>query len=229
MSYQQDFEAWKGQIESLPSDDVKLPNQPIDDFAASTETLAVEADEDREALAAAGMDVTLIDELAPLSGALRHCQALWMSEYRAREEAKKEWQDQSPMAYEEKKDLLHQFSFAYRRDDNILKKVMRIREGASHADMVQDLVELAVLGEKYPQPLTAINFDMNRLQNARTLSHAMSELLAAANGSAGDSSSNKLLRDRAYTLLAAKASTVREYGRFVFWKDEDKRARYYNP
>jgi hypothetical protein len=174
------------------------------------------------------MDVTLIDELPPLSGALRYCQAIWMSEYRARIEAQKEWQEQSPMAYEEKKDLLHHFSFAYRHDDNILKKVMRIREGASHADMVQDLVELAVLGEKHPQPLTAINFDLDRLQNARTLSHTMSELLAAANGSAGDNSSNKLLRDRAYTLLAEKASTVREYGRFVFWKDEDKRARYYN-
>ena len=35
--------------------------------------------------------------------------------------------------------------------DDVLKKVMRIREGGSNADMVQDLIELAVLGEKYPR------------------------------------------------------------------------------
>jgi len=227
MSYQEDFDAWKGQIESLPSDQVKLPNQPIDDFVASTETLAVEANEDREALAAAGMDVTLIDELPTLSGALRHCEAVWKSEYRAQQEAQEAWHAQSPGAYEFRDNLLHHFSFAYRRDDNVLKKVRRIREGRTHADMVQDLVELAVLGEKYPEPLSQINFDMPLLELSRTLSHSMAELLAASNGAAGDSSVNKQLRDKAFTLLFEKDSIIREYGRYVFWKDEDRRSRYY--
>ncbi len=227
MSYQDDFEQWKDQIENLSSTEVKLPNQPIDDFVASIETLAVEAAKDRDALAGAGLDVNLIDELPPLSGALRYCQAQWMSEYRAREEAQKEWLEQSPIAYELRDELLHHFSFAYREHDDINKKVMRIREGSSHADMVQDLVELAVLGEKYPEPLSAINFDLATLQQARTVSHTMSELLAAANGAAGASSQNKLIRDKAFTLLIEKASTIREYGRYVFWKDEEKREQYY--
>jgi hypothetical protein len=227
MSYQEDFDTWKDQIEGVPPDEVKLPNQPIDDFVASTETLAVEANEDREALAAAGMDVTLIDELPPLSGALRHCQALWMSEYRAQQEAREAWKAQSPGAYEFRNNLLHHFSFAYRDHDDILKKVMRIREGNTHADMVQDLVDIAVLGEKYPEPLTAINLDLNLLAQSRTLSHSMSELLAASNGAAGDSSAAKLLRDKAFTLLAKKARIVRDYGQYVFWKDETKRKRYY--
>ncbi len=227
MSYQNDFEAWKDQIESLSPENVKLPSQPIDDFVASTETLAVKADEDRDALAAAGMDVNLIDELPPLSGALRYCQALWMSEYRAREEAQKEWLEQSPQAYELRDELLHHFVFAYRHQDDLLKKVKRIREGRTHADMVQDLVDIAVLGEKYPEPLTAINLDLNLLTQSRTVSHAMSELLAASNGAAGDSSVNKQLRDKAFTLLAEKARIVRDYGQYVFWKDEDRKKRYY--
>lgn len=86
-----------------------------------------------------------------------------MSEYRARQEAQREWLDQSPAAYDLRDELLHHFSFAYQDYDDIKKKVMRIREGGSHADMVQDLVELAVLGEKYPNPLTAINFNMTTL------------------------------------------------------------------
>ena len=227
MSYQDDFELWKDQIENVLTSDVKLPGLPIDDFAASSETLAVEAAEDRDTLAGAGMDITIIDDVPPLSGALRYCQALWMSEYRAQQEVQKQWSEQSPKAYEFRDGLLHDFSFAYRDDEDIKKKVMRIREGGSHADMVQDLVELAVLGEKYPEQLTAINFNVTRLAQARTLSKTMAELLAASNGSNDETSATKLQRDKAYTLLANKVSTIREYGRYVFWKDDDKRGRYY--
>jgi len=227
MSFVDDFLLWKERIESVPGDQLKLPNQPVDDFAASVETLAINANEDRDTLSAAGLDVTIIDDLVPLSGALRHCQAIWMSEYRARQDAQKEWQAQSPAAYVMRDELLHHFAFAYRKDDNMHKKVMRIREGETNADMVQDLIELAVLGEKYPEPLVAINFDLTSLEQARTTSFTMSELLAAANGAAGESSANKLLRDQAFTLLSEKESTVREFGRYVFWKNEDKLADYY--
>ena len=92
--------------------------------------------------------------------------------------------------------------------------------------MIQDLIELAVLGEKYPEPLTAVQFDLDKLQQGRSVSHAMSELLAAANGAAGDSNETKVLRDKAFTLLAERDRTIREYGRYVFWQDEDKRDRY---
>ena len=139
MSYSDDFEQWKENIENIPTKDVKLPNLPIDDFVASTETLAIDANEDRDDLTAVGLDVTLIDELTPLSGALRYCQANWMSIFRAREEAQNQWQEQSPQAFEFRNELLHDFSFAYRNLDDVKKKVIRIREGGSNADMVQDL------------------------------------------------------------------------------------------
>lgn len=226
MSYLDDFNVWKDEIENFPQKDVKLPNLPIDDFVAGVETLAVDAAEDREQLAGAGLDVEMIDQLVPLSGALRYCQAQWMSTFRAQQEAQVQWNEQSPAAYDLRNRLLHHFAFAYRHNENVKQKVARIREGGSHADMVQDLIELAVLGEKYPEPLAAIHFDVELLQQARTLSHTMSELLAAANGAAGEGGEVKNLRDKAYTLLAQKESTIREYGRYVFWQDEEKRSRY---
>ena len=227
MSYLEDFEAWKDAIEGIPLEKVKLPNQPIDDFVANTETLAVDAAEDREALEGAGMNRNLIDELPALSGALRYCQAQWMSEYQSRVEAQKEWKEESLKAYALRDELLHHFSFAYRNHSDVKKKVSRIREGGSHTDMIQDLIELAVLGEKYPGPLTTINLEPALLRQARTVSHSMSELLAAANGADGEGSPKKLLRDKAFTLLFEKDSTIREYGRYLFWKDEEKRSRYY--
>uniref|UniRef100_UPI003217B3F3 hypothetical protein n=1 Tax=uncultured Draconibacterium sp. TaxID=1573823 RepID=UPI003217B3F3 len=71
-----------------------------------------------------------------------------------------------------------------------------------------------------------INLDLDLLQLVRTVSHSMSELLATSNGSDGDSSEAKILRDKAFTLLNKADSTIREYGRYVFWKDDEKRDRY---
>jgi len=227
MTYSENFEQWKTAIEALPLEEVKYPNQPIDDYVAAIEALSVASNEDREALVGVGLDEQLIDDLPTLAGALRYCQAEWMSVYRAREDARIEWQEQSPGAYDLRDELLHHFTFAFRSHDDVLNKVRRIREGASHADMVQDLIELAVLGEKNPEPLAAISFDMAKLDGARTLSHQMSGLLAAVNGSAEEGNQAKVLRDKAYTLLNEKAGTVREFGKYVFWKDEKKQQRYF--
>ncbi len=227
MSYIENFNTWKDQIEAVADKDIKLPNQPVDEFTASVESLAVEATKDKKALTAVGMDVSIIDELMPLSGALRYCQAQWMSEFRARQEAQKEWLNIAPTAFEERDKLLHHFKFAFRNQPNTLTKVMRINEGRGQVDMIQDLLELAVLGEKNPEPLADINFDTTYLQSARTLSRHLAELLANANGSSDESSHTKKLRDKAFTLLSERVSTIREYGRYVFWKNEDRREKYY--
>ncbi|QIA08529.1 hypothetical protein [Draconibacterium halophilum] len=226
MSYQEDFEQLSDEIQNVPMENVKTPNRPVDEIVERTETLAVDAAEDSEALAGGGLDVTLIPKLTTLSGALRYCQAEWMSEYRARKEARIQWNEESPQAFALRDELLHHYSFAYRNREDLLNKVTRIREGGSNADMVQDLVEAAILGEKNPEPLVAINFEMDLLPQARTVSHRMSELLAAVNGSGDESSETKVLRDKAFTLLNQVDSTIREYGRYVFWKDDDKRDRY---
>ena len=228
MDYQNDFETWKEKIKARPLSEVKLPNRPIDELTASAETLAVEAAKDKEELAKAGLNVTFIDEIPSLSGATRYCQANWMSEYQARQEAQKEWLEKSPAAYDLRDEMLHHFSYAFRNNAAVKKKVMRIREGGGHADMIQDLLELAVLGEKNPDSLAIIGFDRVTLQNARTTSYAMSELLAASNGSKDESSPNKLLRDKAYTLLMERVSSIRECGRYVFWKNEERRNKYLN-
>ena len=227
MSYIEDFELWKDPIENFPLEEVKTPHKPVDEYVESVKTLAVDANEDREALAGAGMNVELIDELTTLSGALSYIQVDWMSIFRARENAVVEWKVQAPPAYAFRNELLHDFSFAYRNREDVRKKVARIREGSSNADMVQDLLELAVLGEKYPEPLSDINFALALLPQARTMSHSLSELLAAANGSADDGNETKTLRDKAFTFLFQKDSTIREYGRYVFWKDDDRLSRYY--
>ncbi len=228
MSYQSDYETWKDEIAALAIKNVLLPDTPIDVVAADAESLQVEALKDKEALLAAGLDWTKVENLRSRAGALRYCQAVWMSEYRAQQEAQKEWQEQSAVAYALRDELLHHFSFAYRNVPDVKQKVMRIREGNGHKDMIQDLVELAVLGEKNPQPLALINFDTTLQEKARTTSHDLSELLAASNGSREDSSANKISRDKAYTLLIEDMRQIREIGQYVFWRTPERKEKYVN-
>ena len=51
----------------------------------------------------------------------------------------------------------------------------------------------------------------------------MSELLAL---SKDEKSTSKLLHDKAYTLLTNHMSTIRDYGKYAFWKNEDRKEKY---
>jgi hypothetical protein len=226
MSYQEDFEQWKTQIEAVASDDIKLPDRPVDLKVAQADTLLVDAREDQELLTTAGLDWQYVEDLTTLPGALRYCQAEWMSEYQSRQEAQQNWLEQSPLAYELRNEILHHMSFAYRDEPDVNKKVMRIREGSSHADMIQDLIELAVLAEKYPEPLAKINYDTSLNDKAKTTSHQMAELLALNNGAKDESSATKLLRDKAFTLLDKRMREIRAVGQYVFWQNPERKAKY---
>ncbi len=228
MNYQNDYESCKDEINDKPLNETKLPDTPIDIVSADAETLQKEGIEDKDALVTAGLEWSKVENLSMRAGALRYCQAVWMSEYRAQQEAQKEWLTQSPLAYELRDELLHHFSFAYRNTPDVNSKVKRIREGNGHKDMIQDLIELAVLGDKNPEPLANINFDVANLQTARTTSHSMSELLAASNGSKDESSANKIIRDKAYTLLIDDMRDIREVGQYVFWRNPERKKKYIN-
>jgi len=228
MDFKSNFESWKESIERLSKPEIKLPHQSIDECTANAETLAREAAKDKELLGQAGLDTRLINQLSSLSGALRYCQAQWMSEYKEQKDAQLKWLEKSPLAYDLRNELLHHLTYAYRNNDNLSKKVKRIREGNGHKDMIQDLIDLAILGENNPEPLNAINFNPEIITTAKASSGEMSVLLAMVNGSKDDNSETKQLRDKAYTLLINSMSAIRECGRYVFWHNEDRREKYLN-
>lgn len=51
----------------------------------------------------------------------------------------------------------------------MFQKAVRIREGGGHPDLIQDLLERAVLRKKYPKPSIAIGVDTTTLQAVRTI------------------------------------------------------------
>ena len=118
------------------------------------------------------------------------------------------------------------FRFAFRRRPDLLGRVREVTDGTGHADMIQDLSDLATLGQAGAEELKAINFDMDRLTQGAALADELAVVLARANGEEADNSDSKELRDSAYAHLKDAVDEVRVTGRYVFRKDRN-RARAY--
>lgn len=226
MSNKQDFDATLSVAQALPVEQVKEPNMPVGIYLQEAEDLSQIAQSDKQALMAVGLPESLISLLSTYAGATREAQSLWSKERQMREEAEEQWQTEAPKGYELRDMLIHTFSYAFRKNEALLKRVKAIREGHGHSDMVQDLNDLAVLGKSEEPLLVQINFDMGELETARTLSDKLSTLLAQSNGERTSPNDAKELRDRMYTLLKTVVDEVRDCGKFVFWKDERKRRQY---
>jgi hypothetical protein len=92
--------------------------------------------------------------------------------------------------------------------------------------MIQDLYNLAILGKNNPEPLKAIGFDMSMLDEALQVSDEMADLLARANGEKRSDHMSKLIRDKAYTHLKEAVDEVRDCGKYLFWRNEERYKGY---
>ena len=221
-----DLDNLKETLLAIPEEDIKDPIMPVAVYVQEAEDLYEWASGDQATLTEAGLDVTLLEELPARAGALRYVQSVWQKEYNTFEEAQKEWSARSPEAFDLRDSLIHDFFHAYYNYPDLYSKVQAINEGATNADMLQDLSDLAVLGNSNPEPLTAINFDMTQLDTAMSTSEELAEVLAKANGMRTASNENKILRDRAYTYLKQAVDEIHRHGQYKFWRNDERRKGY---
>jgi hypothetical protein len=220
------FEEKLMEIRAIPDADVKKTNMPVGEAVQESENLFAWSMMDQVQLTKSGLDLTLIQDLPLRAGALRYAQSLWARESKSREEAQKEWKEKAPEAFDFRDQLLHDFTFAYRKLPEQLAKVQTIREGSSNADMLQDFSDMNVLGKDNPESLTKIGFDLIDLDRAAETVDQLSAVLALANGEEGDDVDAKELRDKAYTFMKMAVDEIRNTGQYVFWRDEDRKKGY---
>jgi len=123
--------------------------------------------------------------------------------------------------------LLHDFRFAYRNDADQKKVVDKIAEGSGYGDMVQDFSDLHAFGTANPQALLTIGFDNTKLEKALEFANTMGPLLSAINGERDENDKpTKEMRDRAYVYLKEAVDQICEYGKYVFWEDEERLEKY---
>ena len=226
MSNADDFVATQTEIEAIANDKIKSPGLPIDIFLQEAENLYHWCQDDKDKLAAASLDWSLVDKLPVLCGALRQAESLWFKDRFTREEAEKLWKEKSPDAYDLRNQLLHDFHFAYRKSSDLANRVSQIAEDSGHADMIQDLNDLAELGKANSEQLSAIGFDTAQLDLAAATSNEMAELLSRATSDRADNNQARVIRDKAYTLLKQAVDEIRDCGQYVFWRDAQRYKGY---
>ena len=226
MSHAQ-FSALQAQIEALDEALVQTPNMPVDKFLQEAANLKVWSTDDQPQLVAVGVPQTHFNSLEDRIGALRYAQSLWNKERHSQDEARQQWNEQLPQATDLKDQLEHSFRFAFRQRPDLLTKVRQIEAGSGNADLLQDLSDLSVLGKANLPLLQAISFDETLLDTAESTAGTMSTLLATMNGERNDSSNIINTRNKAYTYLKQAVDEIREAGKYVFWKDDNRIKGYH--
>jgi len=226
MASSDDYQAKIAEIEAIPDNDLKSPSMPVDVFLQELENSSKWVQEDKDRLIAAGLDWNLVDDLPLRAGALREAQSLWFRARFAREEAEKEWKTKAPEAYDLRDTLLHDFHFAFRNDPSLAKRVSVIAENSGHADMIQDLNDLALLGKKHVEELTKIGFGMTLLDKAAVTSDEIASLLSSVTTDRADRSAERIIRDKAFIYAKRAIDEIRACGQYLFWRDDERLKGY---
>jgi len=223
MSNLEDFNEKLKDIQSIPDDEISAPrNMPVDNYQQEAEVLHHWCQQDQKILCANGLDWNIVEEIPVRCGALREAQSIWITTRFSKAETEKEWKDKSPKAYDLRNELIHALRFAYRNYPDLLGRVDEISDGGGHADMIQDLNDLSVLGKNNSEQLEAINLDLSILEQAAQTSDEMANLLGATTVERAECNAAVKLRNQSYTYLKQSVDEVRNFGQYVFWKDEDR-------
>lgn len=212
-------------ILSIPKELIKKPSVPIEIATQEANDLHSWNQNDMPQLLDIGLTKKFINSLPVGAGALQEAESIWLNERNKKEETYSKWLEASKDAYELRDIILHSFRYAYRNSDEISQKLKIIGLGKSHADMIQDLNDLAVIGINHSEELKKINFDMVQLDEAKTQASSLGKILADSNA-ADKSSEAKEIRDRAYTHLKNIVDEIRAAGQNIFWRTPERLKGY---
>lgn len=227
MTNKEAYETVLEELVAIPTEDVMRPTMPVDIYIQEAENLSYHANKDREAMLAKGLKVMYVDTFLTRVGALQYTQSEWLTVSKNKSEAARQWSELSEKASALHRELLHDFRFAYRNDKELKTLVDKIAEGSGNADMIQDLSDMHAVGKANSAPLVAINMDMTKLDLAGEYASSMGTVLATVNGVRDDNDKPaKEIRDRAFTFLKEAVDEICEYGKYLFWKDEEKLEKY---
>jgi len=225
MSNLLDFEKHQEAILALLAEKIKSPTIPIANYVQEAEDQATWGEMDTTRLTTVGFNIRKLGLIRELAGAVRYTQTEWNKELNSRSEAGLHWKEESHTGFNLRDELVHTFYFVFRNEPELKKQVEAIDKGNSNADMIQDLSDLAGLGKANLDLLTPV-MDCTKLDMAENLSDSLATTLAAVNGDRNSPEAAKILRDRAYTKLKELVDEVREYGKFVFWREPERLKGY---
>ena len=224
----QDYDKKLATLKAIPTENIKIPNVPIDAYLQEAENLYLWVQEDKKALLAINLDwQQYVEDITVRTAALRHAQSLWIQRKTGQEKSQLAWREKLPIAYALRSDLLADYRYAYKDNTPVLLALKDIAKGKRYSDLIQDLTDLSVLGASNLPELQAINFDVSVLDTAQQLSATMAKLLAQINSTTMYENKMVLqIRNQAYTHLKEAVDQIRNAGKYAFRKDFDRYKGY---
>ena len=221
MSSHENFNALQPVLSAIPTAEVQSPNLPVSFAVQEAESLYCRAKQDVDELAAAGFEINKIDALDCASGALRWAESVWITHQNFQAAAREQWNLKSVEGFAQRDKLAHAFHFAYRDKPEVLALLRQIPSGHSNSDMIQDLMNLSAIGRANEDELDKIRFDKTQLDIAVETADLLGNVLGeVTTGPSMDSAYD--MRNRAFTHLKLLVDEIREYGKYLFFKDKKK-------
>lgn len=221
-----DLKVTLAELKNIAFDQLKTCRIPVGIYLHEADRLYTRLLLDVSQLTQAGMLELMATELWHRKELLRNAELVWQEHANQRQAAMQGWKTAAQEMHAFYTDLLHQMTFAYREDEELLMRLSTLKRKQSHAQVIQGLSNLYVLGKARQEPLTAIGFDMGRLDQAAAMADRLAGVYATANVYRRCENDEKVTRDKAFTLLKEVVDEVRHYGRFVF-RNQPGKARAY--
>ena len=213
-------------FEKIPPQTLLPLNMPVRVQVAEAEALLLWMQQDKSQLVQRGFEWQQVAELSQAAMALKEAQSNWDNVRYMSADAQKAWQELLKKAIHMRSELLHFMRFAYAQNTDLVERIVRIGEGVSSDDVIQDLNDISLLGRNNLAPLAALGITAEQLLDAANLSDALSKHKAAAQVQRKLQNQKKLLRDQAYTYVTGLIKTIRQYGQLVFWRTPDRLKGY---
>ncbi len=190
------------------------------------EAMYVRVCKDRAELEREKIPWDTVEQIPVLCGALRELSSKYFDVQFDKPELTALWNQKREEAQSILKYILDYMSFAYRNDPVQLAKVVKIKEGDSAADLIQDLSDISVIGKSKPEPLRMTDFRFQALDEASELASTLGTLAAQAKVAREETPEQKVMRDKVHYLLGNVLKEVSEFGQFTFRGDKAKASKY---
>jgi len=214
------------EIQGATPDIIKPIATPVAIFLHEADSLYTRGSIDLQELVAVGMPANLLDRIKFITSSLRSAQVNWEEQKTDKQKAKEIWKVESKNLYALRSELIQAMSFAYRKDEQLMRKVREIKKGRSHAKAIQDLANLSVLGRANMQELEAIHFDTSKCEKASHEADRIAGIMAAFHGRMYVKDELLTLRNKCYSMLKEEIDELIAYGRFAYRKQPSKQTAY---
>ncbi len=208
-------------IKQIPIDELETSSKPM-------ETYTHEAGRTQWALEAHLSDfeekkfpIENALDLEKRIGALREAQGRYMIFKNGGSGAQQYWAEHSPTAFELRDDLLATMKFACRKNSTHTKTLKEISKGSTISDMIQDLVDLTILGKEITVELEAVGADLSLIDTAAQQVNALTKIQRMAEEDRKSNSEVRTIRDQAYTYTHQLVVEVREWAGHIFRKQPE--------